>query len=156
MIDSVVLFVVGALLLLFGVLFLVMRLRKGKKKAPLWLSFLLVACGVGLLLFQEGFHYRSVEKNIGKRNLVDDWSPKMREELIAQCMENVDESILELHPEIAEEYCSCSADTVMHAMTYEVYRYHSSMPDEEQERIFRPLSEKCQMIAIQMIRDKES
>ncbi|MCC5916944.1 MAG: hypothetical protein JJU02_06410 [Cryomorphaceae bacterium] len=111
------------------------------------------------LLIGVGFYLFKKEKNevLGNRGLPADWTPEMRSGLIAECMEAVSESAAQ-YPDIVESYCDCSADTVMNAMTYAQYVEYSKLSPEEQEEIFRPLSEDCQMFArLQMyeLREKE-
>jgi hypothetical protein len=144
------LFILGIILFLFGALFIILRLRKGRKKVSLFVSIPLLIAGAYFIFSTDDLQYKSV----GKRAIIADWTPAMREELVEKCLDGVDENA-RAYPEIARAYCECSADTVMHAMTYESYLEHSRLPESEQEHVFYPLSIKCQQIARSMYRKEQ-
>jgi hypothetical protein len=141
----------GVIAILLGFCIALFALRKSEtrrieSKRKRWIlvvfGALISMTGLYIIIGGDDVQYQSV----GKRPMPADWTPDMRNSLIEECMEGAAETAAE-YPDIVREYCECSADTVMHAMTYEDYRRYSKLSDEEQEKIFRPLSEDCQMLA---------
>ena len=108
-----------------------------------------------ILIFRGGYNVLnpnadrySLESNsiISNKNIKDQnnksWEIKDREILVKKCIEETGLNGKN-HPAIIKEYCECSIDNIMIAMTKEEYLENLKKPIEEQTKMQLPLFKSC-------------
>ncbi len=78
--------------------------------------------------------------SVGNKN--SEWTSEDRAILIKNCMRDAGPTATN-YPQITKEYCDCSMDKIMKAMTKEQYEQSLSKPQEEQIKEVLPLFQDC-------------
>ncbi|SFP01072.1 hypothetical protein SAMN05428949_7163 [Chitinophaga sp. YR627] len=79
---------------------------------------------------------------IGNRQQNTEWTPEYRAIFIKNCMRDAGPTATN-YPQLAKEYCDCSADRIMAAMTREQYEKTLSKSFEEQVKEVMPVFQGC-------------
>ena len=77
---------------------------------------------------------------VGNRN--SEWTAEDRAILIKNCMREAGPTAAN-YPQITKEYCDCSMDKIMKAMTKDQYEKNLTKPQEEQIKEVLPLFQDC-------------
>jgi len=79
---------------------------------------------------------------VGDKNSNSEWTFEDRTILIKNCMRDAAPTAKK-YPQITKEYCTCSMDKIMKAMTKDQYEKSLSKPQEEQIKEVLPLFQDC-------------
>jgi len=93
------------------------------------------------LLLLSIFIYK-LGKNTSK---VPEWDKAVVEDMVHNCMKGIYEGTPEMkaHPELVQEYCECSTDTIIKVFTYEEMKQFEEKPQDEQLEVYMPYIQKC-------------
>ena len=79
---------------------------------------------------------------VGDGNRNSEWTSEDRAILIKNCMRDAGPTATN-YPQITKEYCECSIDKIMKAMTKDQYKKSLTKPQEEQIKEVLPLFQDC-------------
>lgn len=80
--------------------------------------------------------------SIGNGNRSSEWTSEDRTILIKNCMRDAGPTATN-YPQITKEYCDCSMDKIMKAMTKDQYEKSLSKPQADQIKEILPLFQDC-------------
>lgn len=108
-----------------------------------------------ILIFRGGYNILNPDPNryvlesekvVSNRNKTehnnDVWETKDREILVEKCIKETGLNG-KRHPDVIRDYCECSIDNIMIAMTKEEYLENLEKPIEEQTKTQLPLFQSC-------------
>lgn len=102
-------------------------------------SVILILNGYYNLVMRAPDKYRVGNRN---SNSNSEWTSEDRTIFIKNCMRTAGPTATN-YPQITKEYCECSMDKIMKAMTKEHYEKSLSKPKEEQVKEVLPLLQDC-------------
>ena len=100
-------------------------------------SVILILNGSYELIKRDPDRYR-----VGSENRNSEWTSEDRAILIKNCIRDAGPTATN-YPQITKEYCDCSMDKIMKAMTKDQYEKSLSKPQEEQIKEVLPLFQDC-------------
>lgn len=100
-------------------------------------SVIIILNGSYDLITRDPDRYR-----VGNGNRNSEWTSEDRAILIKNCMRDAGPTATN-YPQITKEYCECSMDKIMKAMTKDQYEKSLSKPQEEQIKEVLPLFQDC-------------
>jgi hypothetical protein len=103
-----------------------------------------------ILIFNGGYDLLNsnperykIEASESKKEISDEiWTDNDRQILVEKCIKESGQIAID-NPNIVKEYCECSIDNVMLAMTKKEYLINSQKTREEQMKVQMPLFQMC-------------
>ncbi|HUX61886.1 MAG TPA: hypothetical protein VMV32_11290 [Ignavibacteriaceae bacterium] len=102
-------------------------------------SVILIINGSYDLITRDPDRYRIGNENKNKNT---EWTSEDRAILIKNCMRDAGQTAIN-YPQITKEYCTCSVDKIMKAMTKDQYEKSLSKPKDEQIKEVLPIFQDC-------------
>lgn len=100
-------------------------------------SVILILKGSYDLIRHDPERYR-----IGNTNSNSEWTSEHRKILIKNCIRDAGPTAIN-YPQITKDYCNCSMDKIMKAMTLGQYEKNLSKPQAEQMKEILPIIQDC-------------